>query len=163
MALLATALMCTAIGAGCGGPAEVHTAPKPASRFAISFERSGGLKARVETLVVRPGLRAYAMGPKGDTEASAHFRMNARTAEELRRELAKAGFTHLESTADPPCADCYVYSIAYHGHTVRFLDSKTPPGLMEVVDKLEGEAIAHLYRHVGYRQTRPLSHQRPFH
>jgi hypothetical protein len=152
MGLLATALMCTAIG--CGGAPAVHSAPRPASRFAISFERSGGLKASVETLVVRPGLRAYATGPKGDGEASAHFRMNARTAEELRRELAKARFAHLESTAGPStCADCYVYSITYHGHTVLFFDSMTPPGLMEVVDRLEGEAIAHLYRHVGYRQV----------
>jgi hypothetical protein len=154
MTLLATALICTAIGAGCGGPPAVPIPPRPASHFAISFERSGGLKARVETLVVRPGLRAYATGPKGNREASAHFRMNARTAEELRRELAKADFAHIESTASPStCADCYVYSIAYRGHEVLFVDSRTPPGLMEVVDKLEGEVIAHLYRHVGYRHV----------
>jgi hypothetical protein len=150
MGLLATALMCAAIG--CGGPPAAHAAPRPASRFAIDFERSGGLKASVETLVVRPGLRAYATGPKGAREASAHFRMDAQTAEELRRELAKARFTQLTSTANPAtCADCYLYSIAYHGNTVTFFDSKTPPGLMEVVDRIEGEVIAHLYRHVGYR------------
>jgi hypothetical protein len=156
MALLATALICTAISSGCGGPAAVPVAnatPRPAPHFAIAFERSGGLKARVETLVVRPGLRAYATGPKGNREASAHFRMAARTAEELRRELAKARFTHLRSTASPTCADCYAYSITYHGHTVRFSAAKVPHGLMEVVDALEGEAIAHLYRHVGYRHA----------
>jgi hypothetical protein len=152
MGLLAMALMCAAIG--CGGPAAVHPAPRPASHFAISFERSGGLKASVETLVVRPGLRAYATGPKGAREASAHFRMDAQTAEELRRELAKAHFTDLGSTANPAtCADCYVYSITYHGHEVVFFDSKAPPGLGEVVDRLEGEVIAHLYRHVGYRHA----------
>ena len=150
MGLLATALICTAIG--CGGPPAIHTAPRPASHFAIAFERSGGLKANVETLVVGPGLRAYATGPKGDRQASAHFRMKARTAEELRLELAKARFTHLRSTANPTAwADCYVYSITYHGHTVLFFDTETPHGLMEVVDRLEGEVIAHLYRHVGYR------------
>jgi hypothetical protein len=150
MGLFATALICTAIG--CGGPPAVHTAPRPASHFAIAFERSGGLKASVETLVVRPGLHAYATGPKGDRQASAHFRMKAQTAEELRRELGKARFTHLGNTANPTtCADCYVYSITYHGHTVLFFDSKTPHGLMEVVDRLEGEVIEHLYRHVGYR------------
>jgi hypothetical protein len=152
MGLLATALMCTAIG--CGGPPAVHVATRPASHFAIGFERSGGLKASVETLVVSPGLRAYATGPKGSRQASAHFRMEAQTAEELRRELAKARFTQLGSTANPAaCADCYLYSIAYHGHSVLFYDSKTPPGLMEVVDRLEGEVIAHLYRHVGYRHA----------
>jgi hypothetical protein len=150
MGLLAMALICTAIG--CGGPPAVHPATRPASRFAISFERSGGLKANVETLVVNPGLRAYATGPKGARQASAHFRMKAQTAEELRRELARAHFTEIGSTANPAtCADCYVYSIAYHGHSVLFFDSKTPPGLTEVVDRLEGEVIAHLYRHVGYR------------
>jgi hypothetical protein len=152
MALLATALICTTIGGVCGGPPAVRTAPRPASHFAISFERSGGLKARVETLVVRPGLRAYATGPKGDRQAAAHFRMKAQTAEELRSELAKARFTHLSSSADPvTCPDCYVYSITYHGHTVLFFDSKVPHGLGEVVDALEAEVIAHLYRHVGYR------------
>jgi hypothetical protein len=157
MALLATALMCTAISTGCGGPPVVpaaHAAPRPASKFAIAFERSGGLKARVETLVVHPGLRAYATGPKGSRQASAHFRMDAQAAEELRRELAKAHFTHLQSSANPAtCNDCYVYSITYDGHTVLFFDTKTPHGLGEVVDALEGEVIAHLYRHVGYRRA----------
>jgi hypothetical protein len=157
MALLATALICTAISTGCSGPPAVpiaHATPRPASDFAIAFERSGGLKASVETLVVRPGLRAYATAPKGDRQASAHFKMDARTAEELRRELAKAHFTHLEGTANPvTCADCYAYSITYHGHTVLFFASKVPPGLAEVVDALEAEVIAHLYRHVGYRHV----------
>jgi hypothetical protein len=155
MALLATALVCTALSTGCGGPAAMsagHAATRPASRFAIAFERSGGLKATVETLVVRPGLRAYATAPKGGREASKHFKMNAGTAEELRRELAKAHFTDLKSTANPgTCADCYVYSITYHGHTVLFFDSKVPAVLLEVVDGLEEEVIEHLYRHVGYR------------
>jgi hypothetical protein len=144
------------MSAGCGGPpaaAATHAAAKPASKFAIAFERSGGLKASVETLVVRPGLHAYATGPKGPRQASAHFKMSARTAEELRRELAKARFTHLESTTSATCNDCYVYSITYHGHTVLFSDSRVPNSLGEVIDALEGEVIAHLYRHVGYRQA----------
>lgn len=155
MALLATALVCTALSTSCGGPAAApvaHAASRPASHFAIAFERSGGLRAKVETLVVRPGLRAYATAPKGDTEGSAHFKMDAETAEELRRELAKARFTHLKSTANPgTCADCYVYSITYHGHTVLFYGAKVPNSLLEVVDALEEEVILHLYRHVEYR------------
>lgn len=156
MALLATALICAAMSTGCGGPPAVpvsHAEPRPASKFAISFERSGGLKARVETLVVRPGLRAYATAPKGDREASKHFRMSAQTAEELRRELAQAHFAHLQSTTSATCNDCYVYSITYHGHTVLFSDSKVPHSLDEVIDALEGEVIEHLYRHVGYRHA----------
>jgi hypothetical protein len=156
MALLAKALVCAAIAAGCGGPPAMpvthHTAAKPASRFAIAFERSGGLKATVETLTVRPGLRAYATAPKGSSEASAHFKMKAGAAEELRRELAKAHFGQLSSVTSPTCADCYLYSIAYHGHTVRFTDSKVPDSLGEVIDALEEEVIEHLYRHVGYRR-----------
>jgi hypothetical protein len=152
MGLLATALMCTAIG--CGGPPAVHAPARPASHFEIAFERTGGLKASVETLVVRPGLRAYATGPKGARQASAHFSMEARAAEELRRELAKARFTQIESTANPStCADCYAYSITYDGNTVVFFDSKAPPGLRQVADRLEGEVIAHIYRHVGYRHA----------
>jgi hypothetical protein len=154
MALLTMALTCAAMVAGCGPPAvpATHPAARPASKFAISFERSGGLKARVETLVVRPGLHAYATAPKGSSQASAHFKMDARTAEELRRELAKARFTHLGSTTSATCNDCYVYLITYYGHTVLFSDSKVPHSLDEVINALEGEVIAHLYRHVGYRQ-----------
>jgi hypothetical protein len=156
MPLLATALMCTAIGTVCGGPAAVHPTPaaktRPASRFAIAFERSGGLKGSVETLVVRAGLRAYATAPKGTREASKHFRMNADNAEEIRRELRKARFGRLKSSADPgACADCYVYSITYRHHTVLFLESQAIGHLGEAVDSLEEEVIEHLYRHVGYR------------
>jgi hypothetical protein len=155
MALFATALACTALSAVCGGPPNVpapEAAARPASHFAIAFQRSGGLKASVETLRVRPGLRAFATAPKGPGEASRHFKMNAGNAEELRRELAKARFAELPSTPTGPCADCYVYSIAYHGHEVDFPASKVPEGLQEVVDGLEEEVILHLYRHVGYRR-----------
>jgi hypothetical protein len=154
MALLATALICTALSGGCGGPAAVpvpHPVPRPASRFAIAFRRGGGLKASVETLVVRAGLRARATAPKGRREASKRFRMDAGTAEELRRELARAHFAGLRgSPISGSCADCYLYSITYRGHRVRFPESETPDGLGEVVDQLEGEVIAHMYRHVGY-------------
>jgi hypothetical protein len=147
--------MCTAIGTVCGGPAAVQPAPaaktRPASRFAIAFERSGGLKGSVETLVVRPGLRAYATAPKGAREASKRFRMNADSAEEIRRELRKARFGRLTSSADGACADCYVYSITYRGHTVLFSESQARGHLGEAVDSLEEEVIEHLYRHVGYR------------
>jgi hypothetical protein len=155
MALLATALACTALSAGCGGPPTVPVpaaAARPASHFAIAFERSGGLKASVETLRVRPGLRAVATGPKGSREASKRFEMSARSAEGLRRELARARFAELPGTPTGTCADCYVYSIAYHGHEVHFPASKVPEGLREVVDGLEEEVILHLYRHVGYRR-----------
>jgi hypothetical protein len=152
MALLATALVCTAIGAGCGGgPAVAHPAARPASHFAISFERSGGLKASVETLVVRPGLRAFATAPKGDRQVSAHFKMDAQRAEDVRRELARAHFAQVGSTAPGSCADCYVYKISYHGHTARFLDSKVPDRVGEAIAMLEAEVIDHVYRHVGFR------------
>ncbi|HWA54598.1 MAG TPA: hypothetical protein VG816_10535 [Solirubrobacterales bacterium] len=154
MRLLATALACLAIAtSACDALASTETSARPASQFAIAFERSGGLKGNVETLVVRPGLHAYATAPKGKSQASAHFKMDARTAEELRRELAKAHFTHLKSTTDATCNDCYVYSITYHGHTVLFSASRVPDSLEEVVDALEGEVIAHIYRHVGYRRA----------
>jgi hypothetical protein len=155
MALFATALACTALSAGCGGPPTAPApapAARPASHFAIAFERTGGLKASVETLRVRPGLRAVATAPKGSREASRRFKMSAENAEELRRELAKARFAELPSTPTGTCADCYVYSIAYHGHEIHFPDSKVPESLMEVVDGLEEEVISHLYRHVGYRR-----------
>jgi hypothetical protein len=149
MGLLATALMmCTALGAGCGGPPAVQATARPASHFAIAFERSGGLKASVETLVVRPGLRARATGPKGNRRASTRFRMRARTAEELRRQLARARFAQIPSTATPgSCADCYVYEIRYRGHDVAFSDATLPQRLRPVVIRMEALIEAHLPLH----------------
>jgi hypothetical protein len=141
--LIAVASLALASGAGA----------RPAGHFAIAFERSGGPKDNFETLVVSPGLRAYATAPKGDVEGSKSFKMNAETAEEVRRELAAAHFSHLRSRPLPTgCAGCYAYSITYHGHTVLFPDSKTPKGLDEVIDALEGEVIRHLYHHPWYEE-----------
>lgn len=121
---------------------------RPAAHFAIGFERSGGPKGNVETLVVSPGLRAYATAPKGSVEASKNFEMDAGTAEEVRRELGAAHFSRLRSRPIPTgCPGCYVYSITYHGHTVLFPIAKIPKGLDEVIDALEEEVILHLYRH----------------
>ena len=70
-----------------------------------------------------------------------------------RHELRAAHFSHLRSTLlQTNCADCYVYSITYHGHTVLFPDSKTPNGLDEVIDALEEEVILHLYRQPWYAE-----------
>jgi hypothetical protein len=121
---------------------------RPAAHFAIAFERSGWPKENVETLVVSPGLRAYATAPKGSVEASKNFKMDAGTAEEVRRELAAAHFSRLRSRPLPTgCPGCYVYSITYHGHTVLFPIAKIPKGLDEIVGALEEEVILHLYRH----------------
>jgi hypothetical protein len=121
---------------------------RPAGHFAIAFERSGGPKRNFETLVVSPGLHAYATAPKGTVEGSKSFKMDAGTAEEVRRELAAAHFSRLRSRPLPTgCPGCYAYSITYHGHTVLFPDSKAPKGLDEVIDALEEEVILHLYRH----------------
>jgi hypothetical protein len=97
---------------------------------------------------VSPGLHAYATAPKGAVEGSKTFKMNAGTAEEVRRELAAAHFSDLRSRPLPAgCPRCYVYSITYHGHTVLFPIAKIPKGLDEVVGALEEEVILHLYRH----------------
>lgn len=127
---------------------------RPAGKFAIAFERSGGPRGQVETLVVSPGLRAYATAPKGEVEGSKSFRMNAGTAEEVRRELGRARFSHLRSKPLPTTCPrhCTVYSITYHGHTVLFPASKTPRGLDEVIGALEEEVILHLYRHHPYEE-----------
>jgi len=126
---------------------------RPAGHFAIAFERSGGPKDNFETLVVSPGLHAYATAPKGPVEGSKSFKMDALTAEEVRRDLGKAHFSHLRSKPLPTnCPGCYAYSITYHGHTVLFPDSKTPKGLDEVIDSLEEEVILHLYHQPWYAE-----------
>jgi hypothetical protein len=146
MALLATALMCTAMGAGCGGPPAVP-ADSPASHFAISYERSGGLAGTAQRLAIRPGRRAI-MSTRDRRTAypkTFRFRVGVRRVEGLRRALARAEFATIESPAPGPavCADCFLYAIRYRGHEVDFDESDVPDGLAGVLRQIEAILAAH--------------------
>jgi hypothetical protein len=154
MGPLATALMiCTALGAGCGGPPAAHAAPRPASHFTISYERSGGLRADPRSLTVTPGRHAAAKGrrlpSRPDSVLTARFRIGVGQVKRLRAALERARFTAIRAPKPETvvCADCFSYEILYRGHDVTFSDATLPRRLRPVVNRLEALIEAHLPFH----------------
>ena len=125
-----TALACLAASFGCGpGPAPEPIVP--VESFKIAYERSGGLKPLPQSLVVRPGRRAVAttLGPNG-TKRTARFRVSVLTVKTLRNALRGSRWDTLSTVTDPSgCADCYLYSITYQGHSVHLLQNQVPEWL----------------------------------
>jgi hypothetical protein len=145
MALLATALACLAASPGCGGP-PVAEEPVTAAAFAISYERTGGLKPMRQKLVIRPGRHAVATasGPNGRLR-SVRFRVGRTKIESLRNALARIDFEAIGAAGPNPgtCADCYFYAIRYEGHEVSFDQESVPAELRGIVARLEALIAAH--------------------
>ena len=89
--LLAATISCLVAYPGCEWPPEPTQAAQPApsiAQFAVSFERSGGLKADPRSLEIAPGRQATARG-LGKT---VHFRVGVKPVRRLRKALEGAGF-----------------------------------------------------------------------
>ena len=145
MGLVATALACLTLASPACGAAEK---PVPAATFAIAYERGGGFAPMPRKLVIRPVLLGTVtevrQGPNDSWAATQRFRVRPRTAEALRRALARADFGGIESPSpDTGCADCFLYEIRYRGHEVRFDQVSIPGRLRGVLDRLEAIADAH--------------------
>jgi hypothetical protein len=147
MDLLATALACLAMTPGCGGPAPAEM--PPVASFAISYERSGGLKPMPRKLVIEPGRRGQVFqAPNGHESGARIFRVGKDSILSLRRSLTRAHFEQIESGGSPgTCADCYLYSIRYLGHSVSLVETEVPARLRPVIDRLEAVIDAHLPFH----------------
>jgi hypothetical protein len=151
MALLATALMCTAMSAGCGGPpvAEVPPPVPSVAKFALSYERSGGLAADPRSLQISPGRHAIAkrrrLPAASDTTFTRRFRIGVTQIKRLRAALERADFTSIGTPGPNPgvCADCYFYAIEYREHEVSFSQVEVPERLRPVVARLEAIVNAH--------------------
>jgi hypothetical protein len=144
MGLIATALACLAMTPGCGGPPVVET-PSPTARFAIHFEKSGGLKAMPEELTIRPG--RHAVATIVDTVAgrrTVHFQVSAKKVATLKRGLRRARFSTLKSSLPGNCADCFLYTIEYRGHEVTIDQTALSDALRDVVTKLETIVFTHV-------------------
>jgi hypothetical protein len=150
VALLATALACLSLHPGCGGPAP--EAPPPVSRFALSYERSGGLKPMPRRLTIRPGrIGTVTVSRHGIGEghsAATLFRVRARTIRALRRALRQADFAALpDPGSSSTCADCFFYEISYRNRDLTFDDATMPSALRPIVNRLETMIQAHLPFH----------------
>jgi hypothetical protein len=119
----------------------------PPSSFAISYERSGGLKPMPQKLVISPGRHGALTTRGADLESSrtVRFRVGVRRIESLQRALAQSDFATVGTPGPNPgtCADCYFYSLRYEGHEVTFSEVSVPEQLRGVVGQLEAVIAAH--------------------
>jgi hypothetical protein len=148
--MLAAALTCVAMTPGCGGPAV--QAPPSVARFAISYERSGGLVSMPRSLAVVPGRHATAKARTSVRSGGLltnRFRIGVGQVKRLRAMLERADFQAIPAPGGEPgsCADCYTYEISYRGHDVAFNDATLPTSLRPIVARLEALIAAHLPFH----------------
>jgi hypothetical protein len=150
MGLLATALACLAMAPGCGPAVE---GPPSVARFALSYERSGGLRADPRSLEIAPGRHATAKGRKlpsrTDSVITARFRIGVKQVKRLRNALERADFQAIGTPGPNPgvCADCFFYAIRYREHEVSFSQVDVPKGLSPVVEQIEALIEHHLPFH----------------
>jgi hypothetical protein len=82
----------------------------------VSFSQSGGIAGRHVSLRVTTRGTAVVTGRQP-------FRLHASTLRRLRGLLADARFDRVDPKASR-CADCFVYSVRYHGRRVSYDDSQ---------------------------------------
>jgi hypothetical protein len=148
MGLLATALTCLAMAPGCGGP-PVTDAPPSVAAFAISYERSGGLKSMPQRLVIRPGREGMVAIRVGSDSHAIAFRAGVKRIRALQTALERADFATIGTPGTNPgvCADCFFYAIRYRGHEVTFSQVEMPKGLGGIVGQFEKMISVHLPFH----------------
>ena len=115
----------------------------PGDGFHLRYQRSGGFAGVSEDLRVAPERQArLIVGNPGNSE-TVGFRLASRTVEALRQAFRAVGWRRLESPgADPGCADCLLYRIAYLGRAVRCDSVTFPQKLAPVVRRLDA-IVAH--------------------
>ena len=130
-------------------PAVGVERPPTVAEFAITYERSGGLRPMPYRLAIRPGRHGTltAKGELDERSRTVRFRVSRAKVRRLRDALARADFETVDTPDPGVCADCYVYAISYEGHEVTFGDGSMPRRLRETVALLEGLVAAHRPRH----------------
>ena len=152
MKLIATALACGAVACWSAVPkldAAGAGTPTPVADFAITYQRSGGLRPMPYRLAIRPGRHGTltAKGELDERSRTVRFQVSRAKVRRLRDALARAAFGTVGTPDAGVCADCYVYAISYEGHDVIFGDDSMPKRLRETVALLEGLVDAHRPRH----------------
>jgi hypothetical protein len=120
----------------------------PVEQFTAVYERSGGLKATPQRLVVRPGRRVTATttGASGRPR-TARFRISVLKAKQLRNGLQSAHLDEIDPGAPGSCADCYVYSLSFREDTVSLSQADVPVWLNRTIERFEALIEAHLPFH----------------
>jgi hypothetical protein len=119
--------------------------------FAITYERSGGLKPMPYRLAIRPGLQGSltTRGTLDERSRTVRFPVGKKKLRALQGALERADFETVGTPGPNPgvCADCFFYSIVYEGHEVTFSQIEVPERLRETVHLLEKLVAAHRPRH----------------
>jgi hypothetical protein len=146
MGLLLATISCALALGPCAGTAP--TAASPAARFTISYERSGGLAAMPQKLVIRPGRRATvtALDAHG-RRRSVEFSITAKKVEQLRAAAETARIGDVAPSPPSGCADCFVYSVTYRGETASVAEVDVPARMRGLVSRAEALIAAHLPFH----------------
>jgi hypothetical protein len=101
-----------------------------------------------QKLVISPGRQAVVktLGPGGEPR-TARFRVSALTIKRLRNGLSDQRFDVFEGSGPGNCADCWVYSIDYRGHSVSVAQTNVPIWLRKTIGRLEALVESHLPLH----------------
>jgi hypothetical protein len=143
LAMTILSLLALATG-GEATAAAAATAQLPLARdFSLAYERSGGLAASTQSLRVSHG--GFATAESSGTRAGAGeatFRLGGRRIRSLQRGLQRADLGSIPDRQGG-CADCYVYSLAYEGTSLKLEETEVPPRLARVFAQLDAIITAH--------------------
>jgi len=146
MGALLAVLACVVAVGNCGDPPLPAT--PPVEQFAISYERSGGLAAMPEKLVVHPGRHATVTAIDGRGKRHGReFRIGVKQAKKLRAAAETARIDELPTSEPGSCADCYVYSVTYRDESASVAEVDVPRRMQPLIDRAEALIAAHLPFH----------------
>jgi hypothetical protein len=134
--LVATMLCLAAFGAGAAGAASAK--PEPVHDFRLSYQRTGGIAASMQTLAVRPG--RFATATTSGTSAGrkrSEFRLAIGSVRSLQRGLSQARLDSIPPPGPGGCADCFAYDLRYQGHHIELEEVDVPARLRKVFDQID--------------------------
>jgi hypothetical protein len=144
--MLMAAISCALALGPCAGAAP--SATSAVERFAISYERSGGLAAMPQKLTIRPGRHATvtALDANG-RRRNVEFRVAAKKVERLRAAAETARIGEIASPQPGTCADCFRYTVAYRGEKASVEEVDVPARMRPLIARAEALIAAHLPFH----------------
>jgi hypothetical protein len=122
-------LAATTALAGCGnsGDEADTTGTIQTNGALVSYTRTGGVGGVDETLRIEPdGTATLRIGEPQNVSNS--FELSANELERVQSLLDAADLDAMPADPQPTgCADCFVYTVEYGGHTITYDDASPPP------------------------------------
>lgn len=110
--------------------------PAPVSSTFISYNLSGGIAGIDENLTINTSGQAIITKNAGTRIFTpVTFVVDQNDMQSLSKQLEASNFTHLQSTYFPNKGgnDLQTYTITYHGHTVKTMDTAVPSQLSQII------------------------------